>query len=71
MVKEGAVKFIREYANEVGFDSYKEIEVSPKRVVCILTYLGTSPEKPSILLNSHYDVVPCDDVMTSNYISYI
>jgi acetylornithine deacetylase/succinyl-diaminopimelate desuccinylase-like protein len=56
------VKFIREYAKEIGFDSYKEVEVHPNRIVCILTYLGKSPDKESILLNSHYDVVPCDEV---------
>lgn len=58
------MKFIREYAKEIGFDSYKEVEVHPNRIVCILTYFGKSPEKPSILLNSHYDVVPCDYVIT-------
>ncbi len=54
------MKFLREYANEIGFDSYKEIEVSPNRVVVLMTYLGTRPDKPSILLNSHTDVVPVD-----------
>ena len=65
--KEGAVKFIREYAKEIGFDSYKEVEVHPNRIVCILTYLGKSPEKPTLLLNSHYDVVPCDEVSFNPY----
>ena len=55
------MKFIREYAKEIGFDSYKEIEVHPGRIVCLMTYLGKNPEKPAILLNSHYDVVPCDE----------
>lgn len=58
---ETAIKFIRQYSEEIGFDSYKEVEVHPNRIVCILTYLGKSPEKPTLLLNSHIDVVPCDD----------
>jgi aminoacylase len=57
-----AVKFLSEYAREIGFDSYKEIEVSPGRTVCLMIYNGTEPDKPSILLNSHTDVVPVDQV---------
>lgn len=68
--KESAVKFIREYAKEIGFDSYKEVEVHPNRIVCLMTYLGTSSEKPAILLNSHYDVVPCDEVKTPRHTNF-
>ncbi|RNA41112.1 aminoacylase-1, partial [Brachionus plicatilis] len=57
---ESAIKFIKKCAEEIGFDSYKEVEVCPKRIVCVLTYLGTEPKKQSILLNSHTDVVPAD-----------
>ncbi|CAF0871263.1 unnamed protein product [Brachionus calyciflorus] len=55
-----AIRFIKNYAEEIGFDSYKEVEVHPNRIVCILSYYGTQPEKQSILLNSHTDVVPAD-----------
>lgn len=62
MLADSAVKFIKSYAQEIGFDSYREVEVAPNRIVCLMTYLGKSPEKASILLNSHTDVVPADDV---------
>ena len=32
-----------------------------------MSYYGKSPEKPSILLNSHTDVVPADQVNIKNY----
>ena len=38
-------------------------KVHPGRVVCILSYYGTHPEKTSVLLNSHTDVVPADPVI--------
>ena len=59
-----AVKFLSEYAKEIGFDSYKEIEVLPGRIVVLMVYNGTNPEKEAILLNSHTDVVPVDQVHT-------
>lgn len=62
LLADSAVKFIKSYAQEIGFDSYREVEVAPNRIVCLMTYLGKSPEKASILLNSHTDVVPADDV---------
>ena len=59
---DSAIKFLKAYSEEIGFDSYKEVTVHPGRVVVIMTYLGLSPDKPSILLNSHTDVVPADYV---------
>lgn len=56
----GAVAFLRSYANEIGVDSCKEVEVLPGRVVVLMTYLGECPDLPSVLLNSHTDVVPVD-----------
>jgi len=55
-----AVKFLKSYAQEIGVDSYKEVEVCPDRIVVLMSYYGTRPEKESILLNSHMDVVPVD-----------
>ena len=55
-----AIKFLNEYAHEVGFDNYQQVEVHPGRTVLIFSYYGRSPDKKSILLNSHTDVVPCD-----------
>jgi aminoacylase len=59
---DSAVAFLKKYAAEVGFDSFKEIEVAPNRTVCLMTYNGAKPELQSILLNSHTDVVPADQV---------
>lgn len=55
-----AIKFLKSYASEIGVDHYQEIEVHPGRIVVLMSYYGTCPEKPSILLNSHTDVVPVD-----------
>lgn len=66
-----AMKFVNEYAHEIGFDSYRECEASPNRTVLIFTYLGKSPDKPSILLNSHMDVVPCDEVLFTLYLFFL
>lgn len=61
-VSDAAIHFLKAYAQEIGFDSCKEVVVHPGRTVLILTYLGQSPQKPAILLNSHTDVVPADYV---------
>ena len=58
---ESAIKFIKEYANEIGFDASQEVEVLPNKIILIFSYFGKSPEKTSVLLNSHVDVVPCDE----------
>ena len=56
----GAIQFLKGYATEAGFDSFREVQVAPDRTVCILSYNGTKPELKSVLLNSHTDVVPVD-----------
>jgi aminoacylase len=62
-----ATAFLKAYAAEIGVDVCKEIQLTPDRSVVLMTYLGTSPDKPSILLNSHTDVVPADwDKWTCN-----
>lgn len=35
-----------------------ECPVTPRKPICILTWVGKSPKLPSIILNSHMDVVP-------------
>ena len=64
-----ALKFLKQYSFEIGFDSYKELEVCPGRKVCFMSYIGKNPDKPSILLNSHTDVVPADQVKILNKLS--
>lgn len=41
---------------------FKVYEVHPKKPIVVLTWVGTQPTKPSILLNSHMDVVPVFEV---------
>ncbi|KAJ1796001.1 adenylate cyclase [Coemansia sp. RSA 2399] len=50
-------KFLERQAGEVGlqFQAHEFVEGKP---VIVLTWEGTSPELPSIILNSHTDVVP-------------
>lgn len=40
----------------------KVYRVHPKKPIVVLTWVGTQPTKPSILLNSHMDVVPVVEV---------
>lgn len=51
------VTFLKGIAEDFGLPC-KTIEVHPGRVVVLMTYEGEDPSLPSILLNSHTDVVP-------------
>ncbi|CAH1644523.1 unnamed protein product [Spodoptera littoralis] len=51
------VKFLKKQANE--FDLPVIVyELVPKKPVVVITWEGVQPELPSILMNSHMDVVP-------------
>uniref|UniRef100_A0A8C8W7E7 N-acyl-aliphatic-L-amino acid amidohydrolase n=1 Tax=Peromyscus maniculatus bairdii TaxID=230844 RepID=A0A8C8W7E7_PERMB len=52
-----AIAFLEERAHQLGL-SCQKVEVAPGFVITVLTWLGTNPTLPSILLNSHTDVVP-------------
>lgn len=39
-------------------NNYKILELVPNKPVVLASWIGTEPELPSLLLNSHYDVVP-------------
>ncbi|XP_069792983.1 aminoacylase-1-like [Narcine bancroftii] len=54
---DGAIAFLEKLSTEVGLP-YKKVEVTPGRVVLIVSWEGTDPKLKSILLNSHMDVVP-------------
>ena len=45
-------------SNEIGLKFQVEYPASIEKPVIILSWIGTEPEAPSILLNSHMDVVP-------------
>jgi aminoacylase len=62
-----STEFLRNYGLELGLEySCHEVFQSEKCVpgkpIVILTLRGTMPELPSILLNSHTDVVPVSAV---------
>lgn len=51
------MKFLRSRAASLGLP-IEVIEVTSGKPVVIITWLGSQPELPSLLLNSHMDVVP-------------
>ncbi|XP_056000913.1 aminoacylase-1-like isoform X2 [Ostrea edulis] len=51
------VEFLKNLAQEVGIQC-SAVEVHPGRVVVVMTIPGSDPSLPSIMLNSHTDVVP-------------
>ena len=55
---EPCVEFLQRQANELGLEFKVLIPVTPKKPVCILTWIGTKPNLKSIFLTSHMDVVP-------------
>lgn len=52
------VRFLFRLAEEIGLTSKIYYPVEKTKPVVVLTLLGTQPELPSIILNSHMDVVP-------------
>lgn len=51
------ITFLRARAEEIGL-SVQVFEPVAKKPILVMTWVGTEPELPSILLNSHMDVVP-------------
>ncbi|CAG9132800.1 unnamed protein product [Plutella xylostella] len=54
---EPCVAFFRRYAASLGLPM-RVVEAVPGKPVVIITWQGLCPELPSIMLNSHMDVVP-------------
>jgi len=52
-----AVAYLRGIAESAGF-STKIVSYVPNKPVLIVSWPGRDPSLPSVLLNSHYDVVP-------------
>ncbi|XP_055301120.1 aminoacylase-1-like isoform X2 [Sitodiplosis mosellana] len=52
------VNFLKELANDLDLEVSVLYPVNDKNPVVIMTWKGSQPELPSILLNSHIDVVP-------------
>jgi len=54
---DGAMKFLEAEAKEIGL-KFKTVVAHPGCPIAVLTWQGSEPSLPSILLNSHTDVVP-------------
>ncbi|XP_004925487.1 aminoacylase isoform X1 [Bombyx mori] len=51
------INFLKNEAEKIGLQ-VQVVEPLPKKPTLVMTWLGEQPELPSILLNSHMDVVP-------------
>ncbi|XP_012270733.1 aminoacylase-1 [Orussus abietinus] len=54
---DGCVTFLRKQAKSLDLP-LRIYHVAPGKPVVVITWEGTAPEEPAILLNSHMDVVP-------------
>eukprot|EP00096_Caligus_rogercresseyi_P010673 TRINITY_DN3976_c0_g1_i1.p1 TRINITY_DN3976_c0_g1~~TRINITY_DN3976_c0_g1_i1.p1 ORF type:complete len:408 (+),score=132.52 TRINITY_DN3976_c0_g1_i1:230-1453(+) len=54
---EGCMRFLKAVAEGMGLP-VQVFEPVPGKPICIMTWEGSKPELPSLLLNSHTDVVP-------------
>ncbi|XP_064633327.1 aminoacylase-1-like [Lineus longissimus] len=54
---DGAIVFLKKMASELDLP-VEVIHVTPKHPAVIITWEGTDPLLPSVMLNSHIDVVP-------------
>ena len=54
---DAAIIFLQKIVEEIGLEQ-KVIRTDVKRPILLATWLGKEPHLPSILLNSHTDVVP-------------
>lgn len=66
---EGCVKFLKKQATDLGLPLaiYSKFPTKP---IAVITWVGQEPASPSILLNSHMDVVPVFEVSPPNSIFF-
>jgi len=65
-MSESSIEWIKQQAEEIGLEyNFKKLE-APGLFAIWLTWRGTNQSLPSILLNSHIDVVPVDLVFLEN-----
>lgn len=64
------INFLKNQCKEIGltFDIYN---IVPNKPIVFASWIGQQPELPSILLNSHMDVVPVYPVRVSDILYYI
>jgi len=53
----GAIEFLQKIVTDIGLEHHI-IQVDAERPILVATWIGKEPSLPSILLNSHTDVVP-------------
>jgi aminoacylase len=56
---EQAGVLFKRYADELGL-GFERLDLAPGHPIYILKWTGTEPKLPSLVLNSHMDVVPVD-----------
>jgi aminoacylase len=54
---DGAIAFLKKMAEQLDL-AYTAQEFVEKKPIVVMTWLGTDPALPAVLLNSHTDVVP-------------
>lgn len=60
-ISDACVEFLKKQAQSLNLP-IRIYHVHPEKPIVVLTWAGTQPEKSSILLNSHMDVVPVFEV---------
>lgn len=58
LLPDECIAFLRRQADELGLPIEIHAPYNETKPIAVLTWLGTDPTLPSILLNSHMDVVP-------------
>lgn len=61
LVTDDCVAFLQKQAKSLDLP-IKVYQVHPGKPIVVLTWIGTQPSEPAILLNSHMDVVPVFEV---------
>ena len=62
---DGCVAFLKKQAASLGLP-LKVYSIVPGKPIVVLTWEGSEPNLPSVLLNSHMDVVPVFPVSTGH-----
>jgi aminoacylase len=52
------VAFLRKLCAHYGFEDFSQMECKPGKTLCWMRWEGSDPALPSVVLNSHMDVVP-------------
>ncbi|KAL5278507.1 ACY1.2 family protein [Megaselia abdita] len=55
---EPCIEFLKKQAESLGLPVKVFCPGGPKKPILVMTWIGTQPELPSVVLNSHTDVVP-------------